>query len=167
MTMTLRKSILASAPWRIALGIVAIALPATADAPRNPPQYAQFDQDSLEIVDQFTNLVWDRRRVQKNTHDGGQSYCSDTVFPGSGRLPTVKELLTIVDEEPHEEYDTTFTSPIVLKSIDQQAFPNTATREPYWTSTPAPGGKFWTVEFTTGTTEARAATESLNTRCVR
>jgi hypothetical protein len=163
--MTPRRNLLLSRRWRIALGILAIALPATADAPQL--QYDQFDSDADEVTDHFTGLVWDRRRVQKNTQAGGQIYCSATIFPGSGRLPTVKELLTIVDEQPHEAYDTTFNPPVVLKSIDQQAFPKAPTKDPYWTSTPAPGGKFWTVEFTTGTTEPRAATETLNARCVR
>jgi hypothetical protein len=167
MKMTLRPNLVASRRWRLALGIVAIALPATADAPRNPPQYAQFDQDSLEITDQFTGLHWDRRRVQKLNRSDGELYCNSTIFPGAGRLPTVKELLTLVDEQPHEEYDTSFKPPIVLKSIDQGAFPNTPTDQPYWTSTPAPGGKFWTVEFTSGRTEPRDLTSKLNARCVR
>jgi hypothetical protein len=167
MTMTLRKNILASRRWRIALGILAIALPATADAPKNPPQYDQFDQDTLAITDKFTTLQWDRRRVQQLNQANGQTYCNATVFPGQGRLPTVKELLTLVDEDPHEEYDTTFKPPIVLKSIDQGAFPNTPTREAYWTSTPATDGSFWTVEFTAGRTKTLPPTTVLNVRCVK
>lgn len=156
-------------PWRVALGILAIALPATADAPKVPPQYDQFDQDTVEISDRFTKLVWDRHGVVKfSTPTLGRTYCANTVFPNNnGRVPTVKELLTLVDEEPHKAYDTTFKPPTVQKAIDQLAFPDQPTDKPYWTSTPAPGGKFWTVEFTTGKTEARSLTEALNVRCVR
>jgi hypothetical protein len=164
-----RLRLLASRPWRIALGILAIALPATADAPTNPPQYAQFDQQASEITDRFTLLVWDRRNIVKfNTPVLGQSYCASTVFPSNnGRVPTVKELLTLVDESPHAEYDTSFKPPSVQRSIDALAFKDTPTDKPYWTSTAAPGGKFWTVEFTSGKTEARSPTEALNVRCVR
>lgn len=166
-----RLRFFAARPWRIALGILAIALPATADAPKSPPQYAQFDRDALEITDRFTTLVWGRGSVQKFASPAlGYSYCDATVFPNNnGRVPTVKELLTLVDEEPHVEYDSKFNPPFVQKSIDADAFADTRapTDKPYWTSTPAPGGKFWTVEFTTGKTEARSAPESLNVRCVR
>ena len=165
--MTMRLRLLASRPWRIALGILAIALPATADAPKNPPQYDQFAGDALEIRDRFTGLVWDRRRVQGGLNEsGGQLYCSLTVFPGSGRLPSVKELLTLVDEDPHKFYEA---GAIRQKSIDQNAFPDSSTPTdlPYWTSTPAPGGKFWTVEFASGKTEPKELALKLNVRCVK
>lgn len=163
----MRLRLLTSRPCRIALGILAIAVPALADAPKNPPQYDQFDRDALEIKDRFTGLVWDRRRVQGGlSESGGQLYCNQTVFPGAGRLPSVKELLTLVDEEPHQDYDGT---KIIQKSIDQLAFPDTSTPTtlPYWTSTPAPGGKFWTVEFSSGRTEPKDLATKLNVRCVK
>ena len=151
----------------LVLAIIVVALPATADAPKNPPQFAQFDRDSTEITDNFTKLVWDRRRVQKVPQSSTGLYCGTTVFSG-GRVPTVKELLTLVDEDPHQEYDTTQNPPrVVFKSIDQLAFPDVPTDLPYWTSTPAGGGKFWTVDFTTGKTAALDGSSMANVRCIR
>jgi hypothetical protein len=148
--------------------VFVVALPATADAPQNPPQYAQFDRDSAEITDNFTQLVWDRRRIQKLAQGATNLYCSSTVFPGAGRAPTVKELLTLVDEEPHQEYDTSQPpARLVLKAIDPSAFPDTPVDAPYWTSTPAGPGKFWAVDFSTGKTVALDAGGAANIRCVR
>ncbi len=164
-----RFHLLASRRWRIALGILAIALPAMADAPKSPPQYQPFSGEAVEISDIFTGLVWNRRGVRKLSEAGGQSYCNQTVFQGSGRVPTVKELLTLVDEAPHPQFAPTMTPPYVPKAVDQGAFPDasTPTDNPYWTSTSDPTGKYWTVDFATGKTELRTATELLNVRCVR
>lgn len=152
--------------FRIGLAVIAAAVPAMADAP--PTQYDRFGREAAEITDSSTRLVWDRRRVQKEVERfAGQIYCNQTVFPGVGRLPTVKELLTLVDEDRHEEYDTAFNPPIVLTSIDALAFPNTPADRPYWTSTPAPAGRYWTVDFSTGKTEPRDPTSKLHVRCVR
>jgi len=151
----------------LVLAIIVVALPATADAPQNPPQYAQFDRDSTEITDNFTKLVWDRRRIQKSAQSTTDLYCNATVFPGVGRAPTVKELLTLVDEDAHQEYDSSLKPPLVFKNIDQLAFPDTPTDLPYWTSTPAGGGKFWAVDFSTGKTVVLDGTSTANIRCVR
>jgi len=152
----------------VVLAGLVLAAPALADAPRDPPQYEQFDRETTEIADNFTKLVWDRLRVRKGiARSAAEVYCGSTVFPGAGRLPTVKELLTIVDEEPHQEYDTSFPDPIVLKAIDPLAFPDTPTDRAYWTSTPGSGGRFLAVSFTTGRTEEHDATELLHARCVR
>lgn len=172
MTTLLRPNILrlksrGTRRWRVVLGILAIALPATADAPTNPPQYAKFAFDSPEITDRFTGLQWDRRRVEQLSRSSAELYCNSTVFPGSGRLPTVKELLTLVDESPHEDFDGKRKPPTFLVSIDQGAFPGAPTDKAYWTSTPATGGDFWTVEFTAGRTKAAPPAAVLNVRCVR
>ena len=52
---------------RAVLVAILLALPAAADAPRNPPQYAQFDSDSDHITDNFTGLDWDRRAIVRNS----------------------------------------------------------------------------------------------------
>jgi hypothetical protein len=153
---------------RLTLASVVLALPATADAPRDPAQYEQFDRYSTEIEDHFTKLVWDRFGVLKDKKQSeGDFYCSATVFPGAGRLPTVKELLTLVDEEPHEEHDSSVNPPKVFKTIDQGAFPDTPTQKPYWTSTLAANGQVFTVNFATGKTELRSKDDLAYTRCVR
>lgn len=149
---------------RIVLAVLAVALPAVADAPEN--QYGQFDGSAQEVTDQFTGLHWDRRRVQQFTHADADPYCNQTVFMGSGRVPTVKELLTLVDEEPHEEYDGARKPPQFFVSIDPNAFPKPATGAAYWTSTPGPDGRVWTVEFTSGRTALADPVLPLNVRCV-
>lgn len=146
-------------------GIVLFVVPAAADAPRE--QYERFDGDSTTIRDFFTKLEWDRRGVLGNVTFAGAAGGCPTVasLENVGRLPTVKELLTIIDEEPHEEYEF---GAIVSKTIDDLAFKDTPAGLPYWTSTPAPGiGMFWTVSFQTGKMEPREQSTKANARCVR
>ena len=159
---------------RLVLGAILLALPAAADAPRNPPQYAQFLTDTPIITDNFTKLDWDRRSilsgVGRSTSYGGAGAVCPSIFKSGapGRLPSLKELLTILDEEPHNEYES---GEIVPKMIDQLAFADTPVDLPYWTSTPAgaPGsGMVWTLSFRTGAMEARSKTSGLaHVRCVR
>lgn len=164
---------------RLVLGAILLALPAAADAPRNPPQYAQFLADTPTIQDNFTKLDWDRRSilsVGRNAEFGSaQTICKGlTSFDKSngnttlGRLPTVKELLTILDEAPHDEYEF---GAVVPKMIDQLAFADTPVDHPYWTSTPAGGrgsGMVWTLSFRTGDMKALPTTLAMaNVRCVR
>ena len=152
---------------RAVLVAILLALPAAADAPRNPPQYAQFDSDSDHIMDNFTLLDWDRRAIVRNvTYPLGDSGCSFLASPA--RLPSVKELLTILDEEPHNEYEF---GKVVPKMIDALAFADTPVDLPYWSSSPAPGTNMvWTLSFRTGLMQAMSTTDpqaKANTRCVR
>ncbi len=166
---------------RVVLGAILLALPAAADAPRNPPQYAQFLSDTPTIHDNFTHLEWDRRSILSvgagaqygsiaTTCAGLTSFKKD-INTASGRVPTLKELLTILDEEPHNEYEF---GAVVPKMIDQLAFADTPVDLPYWTSTPAGGlasGMVWTLNFRTGEMKALATTgapaPTANVRCVR
>jgi hypothetical protein len=156
---------------RVVLVALLFALPAVAAAPRDPPQYDTFDADSLTIVDNFTKLEWDRRAVLSRISYGAAGLgCSGltTLQNGgsSGRLPTVKELLTLLDEEPHVEYEF---GKYVSKMIDALAFDGAPVDLPYWTSTPAGAGKVWTVSFSTGAMTAVSSTDSAvkgNARCV-
>jgi hypothetical protein len=152
---------------RVVLGALLLALPAAADAPTMPPQYAQFDADSATIKDNFTRLEWDRRAIVQNvTYAVGESGCSFlATLQSTGRLPSIKELLTILDEEPHTEYEF---SALVAKMIDAPAFADTPVDLPYWSSTPAPGvDRYWTLSFKTGLMEARLKTDKAHARCVR
>jgi hypothetical protein len=152
---------------RAVLAAILLALPAAADAPRNPPQYAQFDSDTPTIKDNFTLLEWDRRAIVKNvSFPLAESGCSFLAsLESSGRLPTVKELLTILDEEPHNEYEF---GKVVPKMIDALAFADTPVDLPYWSSTPAPGtDMYWTLSFRTGLMQALPKTGAAHARCVR
>lgn len=151
---------------RLVLAAILLALPAAADAPRDPPQYEAFVSESTTIRDAFTKLEWDRRNVLRNVALGVDAGCSLVAsLENVGRVPTVKELLTILDEEPHDEYEF---GKVVPKMIDALAFADTPVDKPYWTSTPAPGvDMFWTVSFSTGEMTPRRKTETAHARCVR
>jgi len=144
--------------------VLLVVVPAAADAPQD--QYERFDGDSVTIKDTFTKLEWDRKAVFKSTQDLATFNCGQLAsLQMTGRLPTVKELLTILDEEPHQEYEF---GKLVPKMIDALAFADTPVDVPYWSSTPAPGtDMFWTVSFMTGLMTAQPKTAQGNARCVR
>ena len=142
--------------------LVMVAAPVLADAPLG--QYEQFVKDDPTIRDTKTLLEWERFALrQKRGFAAAESGCS-----GFGRLPTVKELLTLVDEQPHQEYDTTIAK-TVTKAIDQNAFGTyTAEDAPYWSSTPTgTGGEYWGVSFKDGTMERLPQSQSFYARCVK
>jgi len=152
------------------IGCVAITAVVRADAP--PGQYAPFDQNNSTIVDNFTGLTWQRAANASATWISAKSACS-----GMGmRLPTLKELLTLVDESPHVEY---IGGVNVSKMIDRDAFPNTDVAVPYWTLTPAQRSgalvqKAFTVSFSTGLTGTGGTdlsfldhVDSFHYRCVK
>jgi hypothetical protein len=128
------------------IALVLCAAPVLADAPIG--QYEPFIGSTTTIRDSFTKLEWERNnapRTKRLWASAQGSACS--TF---GRLPTVKELLTLVDEQPHSEYEFGKT---VQKTIDQNAFGDfTAEDAPYWTSTPTDvSGERWGVSFRDGT----------------
>ena len=151
---------------RAVLVAILLALPAAADAPRD--QYDRFDGDSVIIKDAFTKLEWDRRGVLENvayvSAAGGCSFVD--ALEGTGRLPTIKELLTILDEAPHVEYENKGLTP---KHIDGVAFADTPVNLPYWSSTFAAPGKVWVLSFATGLMEQLPTdgTAKAHARCVR
>lgn len=151
---------------RAVLAAILLALPAAADAPRD--QYDRFDADTPTIKDAFTKLEWDRRAVLKTvpfgTADGGCALLG--TLGGVGRLPTIKELLTILDEEPHTDYEF---GKLVTKQIDAVAFADTPVDLPYWSSTPGGTGKVWVLSFATARMELLPtdASGKGHARCVR
>lgn len=150
---------------RLVLAVILLGVPALADAPKN--QYDQFDQDSGTIKDTFTKLEWDRRAIFKSDYGGASGNCALlTSLQASGRLPSVKELLTIVDEDPHLEYEFGKNVP---KMIDGLAFADAPVDLAYWTSTPASptGDTLWTVSFKTGLMAPQLKTAVAYARCVR
>lgn len=127
----------------LALGL-AFALPGGANAPRD--QYEPFTSGATKIRDGSTKLTW-QRAPSRATFEDAQEACAKL----EARLPTVKELLTLVDEEPHSDYDEGVGGPAV-RAIDSQAFPKTPP-EPFWTSSTVEGA-VRTVHFGTGETGA-------------
>ncbi len=162
-----------------AAGVVVIASIARADAPSGPGgQYGLFDSNNTVIYDEFTRLTWQRAVPPKEYVFGdAANYCAGLSLgslPSGWRLPSYKELLTIVDESPHPEYDPA-TGSLVYKAIDSHAFgvtllggSLTPTSAPYWSSSPylAIPKSVYTVEFTTGATVPLLTGVSTLVRCV-
>jgi hypothetical protein len=139
------------------LGLL-VALPVSAGAPYD--QYGSFTGEDEQITDNFTKLVWVRDVSPIGTFATAKLAC------GAGtRLPSMKELLTIVDEEPHLEYEN---NRVVPKMIDPSAFPDTP-GSLFWTSSvdPDDSNKVWTVNFRDGTASAtEVTTTQAYVRCV-
>ncbi len=149
-----------------------VSLPVAADAPRGPTpdnptrlaQYEAFVKDTPEINDNYTKLTWERFATrQTRQYVAAETACLSNF---SGRLPTVKELLTIVDEDPHQEYEFGKT---VSKAIDQLAFGSyTGVDKAYFSSTPTGNtDEVWGVEFERGTMVRLKKTDQAYARCVK
>lgn len=132
-----------------------VALPVSADAPLD--QYEDFTRFDQRITDAKTKLQWERRVPARVTF----ADATNLVCQPPTRLPTVKELLTLVDEEPHDEYVGTR----IQKMIDPAAFPDTPVDVEYWTST-TEGTDAFTVSFADGTTKKANKGDTRYTRCV-
>lgn len=151
-----------------AAGLVAIVSLARADAPGD--QYALFNVNSQSITDDFTQLVWQRQAPpQTMPFTNAVTYCSALSLDGYSpwRLPSYKELLTLVDESPHLEYQGGSLVPV---AIDGHAFPPpTLVDHRYWTSSPSLAAPTFTyvVDFGNGSgLTADVTQDSEYVRCV-
>lgn len=125
--------------------------------------YERFEltkMDDIEIVfDRSTELRWQRRPDhQTRSWEEATTHCQKLV-PGAShwRLPTYKELMTLVDRSR--------TAP----ALDTTAFPETVFDRPYWTSTAfhPEEASTWYVDFKDGVGNWSARDTPLLTRCVR
>jgi hypothetical protein len=154
-----------------ATALLALATLARADTDAPPDQYNLFNLNSQVIQDDWTLLVWQRYppTTQVSFYDA-EVYCANLMLPtGSGastgwRLPSYKELMTLVDEAPHVEYDD---GALITKWIDGDAFPGATVTTPYWTSSPYPvgSGDAYTIDFSTGLPDHQNGNSYL-VRCV-
>jgi hypothetical protein len=121
-----------------------------ADAP--PDRYMLNAAQGL-VTDLRTGLIWQHpANTSTYTWDQAASYCRGL---GSGsRVPTLKELLTLVDPMR------------VRPAIDVKAFPNTPS-EWFWTSSNRASAGPASVSFATGGSGFQRATDMLRVRCVR
>jgi hypothetical protein len=148
--------------------VATVGVLARADAP--PDQYLNFDQADTAITDAKTGLHWQRTvEITNTSFANAVTYCSGLsldTFASGWRLPSYKELLTLVDESPHDEY----TDGPQQIAIDGNAFPGTpvAHNPFYWTSSVSPSGSVFLVDFSKGTStlEALATSPQANVRCV-
>ena len=103
------------------------------------------------ITDRFTKLAWDRPSdpyPAKMTFAAAKAYCQGLAGPM--RLPSLKELLTLVDEEPHSDTTRSRRPTSHATSISARS-----RRRPPRSSGPRrcrAQTKAWTVDFGNGTT---------------
>jgi hypothetical protein len=134
-----------------------------ADAPAG--QYLPFDGSDTTVTDAYTKLTWSRAVLGPATFVGVQGLCL-----GGTRVPTLKELLTIVDESPHNYEFDKGANP--YKYIDGSAFRGTPINDAFWTVTPtsktgAIVNKAYTVNFATGGVVEALIAEPHYVRCVK
>ena len=143
---------------RARMGALVLAMLALLFAPRgraNAPGGRYTVADGT-VTDNQTGLVW-QQADDGNTYTfaAAQSHCAG--LGGTWRVPTPKELLTLVDESRE--------SP----AIDTTAFPNTPATN-FWTSAPSAtnAGDAWFVDFNAyGTSyDYYPATNAFSVRCV-
>lgn len=141
--------------------VFAVALLSRADAP--PDQYVSFNAANTFITDAKTHLIWTRATsAQKNDHATGLQICTDNFT----RLPTYRELLSLVDESPHTDWDPE-AGVATYRYIDPNAFPGTP-GDAFWTMSPnANKNGFMIVDFGTGEAHAAGPTDTAYSRCVQ
>jgi hypothetical protein len=137
----------------VALATVALARSADANAPAG-----RYTTSSGTVYDTKTKLTW-QQAVAPGTYAwaGAKAYCAGLNLGGTGwRLPTIKELQTIVDDSQ--------TNP----SIDTTAFPSTPA-DWFWSSSPLAGSSSvaWGVSFNDGVTANGDVSDTSLVRCVR
>ena len=111
------------------------------------------------VHDTKTNLVWQQAvSSQQMTQSVASTNCINQSLSGTGwRMPTMKELMTIVD----------FTA-TAAPYVDGNAFPGTPSAY-FWSSSafPAASGDGWQVDFSSGQSGPTATTINGYVRCVR
>ncbi|MGA7118706.1 MAG: DUF1566 domain-containing protein [Polyangiaceae bacterium] len=150
-------------PLKLGLAVVVsvvAASPALADAPAG-----RYTASGGAVVDSATHLTWQQSVATTGGDDGAgrsawanaKSYCAS--LGGGYRLPTAKELFTIVDFSK--------ANPAIDTSAD--AFPNTPS-EAFWTATPlrgSPPTSAWFISFDNGYAGNIDMTQPNRVRCVR
>lgn len=131
----------------------ALAGPGAAEAPQG-----HFVIIAETVEDVATKLTWQRSASKKKySSSEAAAYCAALVLRGSGwRLPTIKELHTLVDE--------TRTNP----AIDAQAFPETPAGY-FWSASRVANFAMygWTVNFADGSDLWYPVENLQHVRCVR
>ena len=124
------------------------------------PEGLRFQVDGDTVLDRTTGLMWSRENVPGGSMNwkAAAEACNVLKLGGHSdwRLPTIRELLTLVDYERHDP------------AIDTEAFKCESAY--YWTSTPAassPVGYAWIVGFGTGNASWVVQDYVLHVRAVR
>ncbi len=126
-------------------------------APRTAPT-ARYDIRANSVRDVATGLTWQRLATATLPFDGSGAYCSQLALEGKKgwRVPTLGELLTLIDERA-----------AAAPMIDLTAFPNTPS-EPFWSSSTFANGPAlaWYVFFDNGSGLYGLPTVAHRVRCV-
>jgi glucose dehydrogenase len=140
-----------------AISIVGVTLPTPADANAPAGRYVVTNGGTVNgtVYDTKTKLTW-QQTVPSTTYAwaDAKTYCTSM---GSGwRLPTIKEVQTIVDVSQG------------VPSIDPTAFPSTPANY-YWSSSSVASSPSyaWAVDFHYGSTHGYVVFGLYNVRCVR
>ena len=133
--------------------VVCAPSPGAAEAPAG-----RYQATTNEVIDSKTGLTWQRAQAPSTyTWEQAKTYCATLSLEGKKwRLPSVKELLSIVDLGG--------SSP----TIDHSKFFDTSSGD-YWTSSPVVGNPdfAWIVYFDGGDTLSNFVNNSNRVRCVR
>jgi len=136
------------------LSVLTLSSHAFAEAPSGRYTYPA----NGTVYDTRTKLTWQREAEETEyTQSDAASYCTSLSLAGGGwRLPSVDELLTLIDPT---EYNP---------AVDPTAFPN-ARSGSCWSSTPYVGmaGHMWIVYFLEGFANRSSVSIKWYARCVR
>ncbi len=103
-----------------------------------------------EVTDNYTKLVWQKTNAATlSNYSGAPGKC-----PTPWRLPTIKELFTLLDP-------TASAAPYV----DQGMFPST--KDLYWSQTTQANGNKFVVDFFSGKIAGNSLTNAVAVRCVK
>jgi len=142
----------------VAAIVLACAAPVSAGAAAPPNRYTI---SGMTVYDTKTKLTWQQTPPSTDYQwTDAQTYCSGlgTTLGGTGwRLPTVKELQTLLD-----------FSRTGAPYFDTTAFPSTL-KQDFWSRTPVASDstQAWAVFFENGDTGLFTRTNKLSVRCVR
>jgi hypothetical protein len=154
--------------------VVAFAIQLASEARAEAPaqQYGAFDQFVAVISDNKTGLYWQRGFGPQTDYWGALAYCQSLSlpsYPSGWRVPSYKELLTLVDEQPHTEYGTGVPTQV---AIDPNAFGpglwGGTPGAPFWSSSVVIlGGRAYDVDFSDGTVNRDQLSQLNYVRCVQ
>jgi hypothetical protein len=130
-----------------AVTIIAFALPMLAEASAPTGRYVVTagGTGNGTVYDTRTKLTW-QQTATSTTYalSDAKTYCTgmSTTLGGTGwRLPTIKEIVTIID------FSVGYSNAPGAPMIDRNAFPGTLASE-FWSSSPAlASGSTWLVNF--------------------
>ncbi|MBI5548960.1 MAG: DUF1566 domain-containing protein [Deltaproteobacteria bacterium] len=147
----------ASTRWMIATVVVFLTW---SPALRASAPSGRFTVFADTVKDEVTGLTWQRAvSATVHTQSSASAYCQSLNLGGSSawRLPTVKELTSIVDRRAS------------LPAIDGTVFPNTEPSDWFWTSSVCAdsAGYVWAISFEYGDTFRAGVASDHKARCVR